>query len=207
MAGQMKRAYWTKCSGASRKSLSFEPSFDAVKLAASLESLRMRQPLIIFSHGQDGEPWGAKIVAMTEIARAEGYRADSIDYRGMTDPLQRVEKLLAVCRQLEELPVLVGSSMGGYVAAAVAQKLNARGLFLLAPAFYMPGYEQYTPRAAQCPITIVHGWRDDVVPVDSSIRFAREYRSTLHVIDADHRMADNIRDITTYLARFLKQLE
>jgi pimeloyl-ACP methyl ester carboxylesterase len=170
----------------------------------------MTQPIIVFSHGQDGEPWGGKIVAMAEVARDAGYQAESVDYRGMPDPWARVEKLLAFCQALGQSPtngpVLVGSSMGGHVATAASTPVNARGLFLLAPAFYMPGFEQFTPQPAACPITIVHGWNDDVVPVDNSIRYAREHRARLHVIDSDHRMTVNIRDITQYLAQFLLQL-
>jgi pimeloyl-ACP methyl ester carboxylesterase len=170
----------------------------------------MTQPLIVFSHGQDGEPWGTKIIAMAEVARDAGYQVESVDYRGMPDPAARVDKLLAFCNSLAETatrpPVLVGSSMGGHVATAVSQSVNARGLFLLAPAFYMLGFEQYTPEPADCPITIVHGWNDDVVPVDNSIRYAREYRARLHVINSDHRMTADIRDITQYLTQFLLQL-
>jgi pimeloyl-ACP methyl ester carboxylesterase len=164
------------------------------------------QPIIVFSHGQDGEPWGGKIVAMAEVARALGYRVESIDYRGMADPQARVDKLLAFGKTLNTPPVLVGSSMGGHVATAVSRELNARGLFLLAPAFYMKGYEQFTPKPAPCPIHIVHGWRDDIVPVDNSIRYAREYRATLTVVDDEHRLAASIGDITHYLRLFLNRL-
>lgn len=165
------------------------------------------QPLIVFSHGQDGEPWGTKIVAMSKIARDMGYRVESVDYRGMADPAARVAKLLAFCIEQQPLaPVLVGSSLGGHVATAVSKQVNARGLFLLAPAFYMQGYEQYTPVPAACPITIVHGWNDDIVPIDNSIRYAREYRARLHAIDSDHRMGDAIIEITQYLSQFLMQL-
>jgi len=166
----------------------------------------MTQPIIVFSHGQDGEPWGTKIVAMADVARRAGYRVESVDYRGMADPAARVAKLLELCRTLPVAPVLVGSSMGGHVATAVSIEARARGLFLLAPAFYMPGYEQFTPKPAACPITIVHGWRDDIVPVDNSIRYAREHRSRLHIIDSDHRMTADIRDIGEYLAQFLAHL-
>ena len=166
----------------------------------------MSERLIIFSHGQDGEPWGAKIVAMAEAARKIGYRTESVDYRGMSDPAQRVTKLQDFCKDSSDAPVLVGSSLGGHVATASSQAVNARGLFLLAPAFYMPGYEQYTPTPAKCPIAIVHGWRDDVVPIDNSVRYAREYRATLHAIDADHRMTANISDIVRYLEFFLDSI-
>ena len=166
----------------------------------------MSERLIIFSHGQDGEPWGAKIVAMSEAARALSYRTESVDYRGIADPAQRVNKLLAFCKNFDAAPVLVGSSLGGHVATAVSQSVNARGLFLLAPAFYMPGYEQYTPKPAKCPIGIVHGWGDAVVPIDNSIRYAREHRATLHAIDSDHRMTANIREIVRHLRAFLEDL-
>ena len=166
----------------------------------------MSQPIIVFSHGQDGEPWGAKIVAMAEVARSAGYRVESVDYRGMADPAARVEKLAAFGKTLPAPAILVGSSMGGHVAAAVSIELSARGLFLLAPAFYMPGYEQFTPRPAQCPIAIVHGWNDDIVPVANSIRFAREYRASLHVLDSDHRLSDRIPEIAQYLSQFLAQV-
>jgi alpha/beta superfamily hydrolase len=164
------------------------------------------QPIIVFSHGQDGEPWGGKIVAMAEVARALGYQVESLDYRGMADPQARVDKLLAFGKTRHSAPVLVGSSMGGHVAAAVSRELNARGLFLLAPAFYMAGYEQFTPKPAPCPIHIVHGWRDDIVPVDNSIRYAREYRATLTIVDDEHRLANSIGDITHYLRLFLNRL-
>src|SRR6185369_10384812 len=97
---------------------------------------------IVFSHGQDGEPWGAKIVAMAEVARQHGLQVESVDYRGMADPAARVARLLEVCKTLPPGPLLVGSSMGGHVAAAVSREVSARGLFLLAPAFFMPGYER-----------------------------------------------------------------
>jgi alpha/beta superfamily hydrolase len=169
----------------------------------------MTQPIIVFSHGQDGEPWGTKIVAMSAVARDAGYQVESVDYRGMADPAARVAKLLLFCQSLTATsgsPVLVGSSLGGHVATAASKAVNARGLFLLAPAFYMPGYEQYTPQPAACPITIVHGWNDDIVPADNSIRYAREHRARLHLIDSDHRMTADIDDIAQYLSQFLVQL-
>jgi alpha/beta superfamily hydrolase len=96
--------------------------------------------------------------------------------------------------------------MGGHVSAAAAAPLRARGLFLLAPAFYMPGYEAYTPRAVGCPALIVHGWRDDIVPVDNSIRWAREQRAQLHLLDSDHRLQDQIPAICRLLRDFLRDL-
>ncbi len=166
----------------------------------------MNERIVIFSHGKDGEPRGSKIMAMAECARTRGYRAESVDYRSIDDPTARMHTLLEFGRDFPGA-VLVGSSLGGHVATAASVALKARGLFLLAPAFYMPGYEQYTPRPHACPISIVHGWRDDIVPVANSIRYAGEHHATLQLIDADHRMLQHIRPIAAYFELFLDQLE
>jgi surfactin synthase thioesterase subunit len=132
---------------------------------------------------------------------------ESVDYRGIDDPAARVAKLLDSAAGLKGPLVLVGSSMGGHVSAAAAARVKTRGLFLLAPAFYMPGFEAYTPQDVSCPTVIVHGWRDDIVPVDNSIRWAREHRAGLHVLDSDHRLEDKIEEICQLLRCFLTDLK
>lgn len=161
---------------------------------------------VVFSHGKDSGPWGKKITAMAAAVREAGCAAESVDYRGLDDPGLRVEKLLEVATALPAPIVLVGSSLGGHVSAAAAARLRPSGLFLLAPAFYMQGYEQYTPQDVACPTAIVHGWHDDIVPVGNSIRWAREHRAALHVLDSDHRLEDRIPAICVLLRDFLATL-
>lgn len=165
----------------------------------------MSQRYIVFSHGQDGEPWGTKILAMAEVARRHGLTAESVDYRNMADPAARVEKLLGVCKKLPGELLLVGSSLGAHVCTTVSTQVLTGGLFLLAPAFFMPGYERYTPAPPACPVDIVHGWNDDIVPVENSIRYARQYKCTLHILDSDHRLTANIDDVCALLDRFLQR--
>lgn len=162
-------------------------------------------PCVVFSHGLDGEPWGTKIVALARVAQARGHAVESVDYRGMEAPA-RVEKLIRVAKGLPHPLVLVGSSLGGHVAATASTHVPTRAMFLMAPAFYMPGYEQYTPVPAACPIEIVHGWRDDVVLPQNSIRFAQQYRATLHLIDSDHRLTAELPDICNLFDLFLQRL-
>lgn len=158
---------------------------------------------VVFSHGKESGPWGAKITAMAAVARDLGVRAESVDYRGIDDPGARVQKLIAAGRDFEAPLILVGSSMGGHVSAAAAPRLPVRALFLLAPAFYMPGFEQYTPQDVGVPSEIVHGWHDAIVPVDNSIRWAREHQAALHILDSDHRLENQIDVICTLLRAFL----
>lgn len=159
----------------------------------------------MFSHGKDGAPWGPKIVAMADVARRHGLGVESIDYRGIDDPAERVATALAFCRSLSGPPILVGSSLGGHVCAAVSSQVPTRAMFLLAPAFFMRGFEQYTPTPAACPIAIVHGWNDTVVPVENSFKFARLHKTALHILDSDHRLTDNIADICELLDGHLRK--
>ena len=158
---------------------------------------------VVFSHGKESGPWGTKIVALAEIARALGWHVESINYQGMDDAADRVAKLKAAAHLVGPRPVLVGSSLGGHVATAASIDLQAQGLFLMAPAFFMPGYEALTPRPHTCPIEIAHGWDDEIVPVENSIRWARQQRATLHLLNTDHRMQDCLVELCGLFREFL----
>lgn len=162
--------------------------------------------MVIFSHGQESGPWGTKIRAMAELVQGLGCDADSVDYQGMPDPTERVRRLREVCAGIDQAIILVGSSMGGYVATAAAREQGVTGVFVLAPAYYMPGYEELTPPPPGVPMEIVHGWHDDVVPPENSIRWASQCAATLHIVDGDHRLTANIDEINYYLARFIKRV-
>ena len=109
---------------------------------------------VVFSHGQESGPWGTKIRAMAELVRELGCDAESVDYQGIADPAERVNKLVKEVSGIDDTLVLVGSSMGGHVATAAATATGAAGVFVLAPAYYMPGYEELTPGAPGIPICI-----------------------------------------------------
>ena len=162
---------------------------------------------VIFSHGQESGPWGGKIRAMAELVESLGFDLGSIDYQGIQDPTERVQKLLLEAAEINDRLILIGSSMGGHVATAAADELDAAGLFVLAPAYFMEGYEDLTPDPPGMPICIVHGWHDEVVPVENSIRYAQQCHATLHLIDSDHRLTANIDEINDYLKTFLEQID
>ena len=145
--------------------------------------------------------------ALAEVARSEGYVAHSVDYRGIDEPRARVARLVDFCKELAGDLVLVGSSLGGYVAVASASLLHARGVFLMAPALYTPGLPELRASVLDCPAAVVHGWRDDVVPFEHSVRFAQAYRAALHLLESDHRLHNQIRVIQHLFEYFLIALD
>ena len=162
---------------------------------------------VVFSHGQESGPWGHKITALADTARAEGYSPESIDYRGIDSPRDRIARLMEFCKDLQGDLVLVGSSLGGYVSAAAASHLHARGVFLMAPAIYMEGLPELRKGALDSPTMVVHGWRDEVVPYEHSVRFATTYGASLHLVDGDHRLHNQLRLIRYLFEYFLISLD
>jgi pimeloyl-ACP methyl ester carboxylesterase len=118
----------------------------------------------------------------------------------------RVERFLGVLGKTDEAFVLVGSSMGGYVSLVAAEQVSAQGVFLLAPALYIEGYQQqnYHPRGY---VEVVHGWSDDVIPVDNSIRFANAVDCSLHLISGDHRLNSSIDVVEPLFSQFLVSVD
>lgn len=159
---------------------------------------------VIWSHGKESGPYGTKISTLADIARSLGFYVDSLDYRGMENPDERVGKLVEHCGNLAGDIILAGSSMGGYVAAAAASFIPIKGLFLLAPALYVPGYPVKRYADVNGPVVIVHGWRDDVIPVEGSFTYAKEKKASLFIIDGDHRLKDNIPELCAYFKMFLQ---
>lgn len=162
---------------------------------------------VVFSHGQASGPWGRKITALAEVVRSEGYQAHSVDYRGIDAPRERIARLADYCKELTGDLVLVGSSLGGYVSVASASVLHARGIFLMAPALYFPELPPLRAGIVDCPTAIVHGWRDEVVPFEHSVRFAQTCRAALHLLDSDHNLHNQIRVIQNLFEYFLIALD
>lgn len=162
--------------------------------------------LVCFNHGKESGPWGTKIQRLAEVAKDRGYQVMSPDYQGMDALEQRIDKLQAELPADRAQSVLVGSSMGAYVAAAVSAQEQPDGLFLLAPAVYLPGYpaEALAPRAASS--LVVHGWHDEVVPVDNAIRWCREQHLSLLLLDSDHRLMSVLDTLCEQFGHFLDGL-
>ena len=55
---------------------------------------------VVFSHGQESGPWGRKISALADVARGEGWEAESVDYRGIDHPRARITRFVDFCKEL-----------------------------------------------------------------------------------------------------------
>ena len=160
---------------------------------------------VCFSHGKESGPWGTKIKHMAKAAEELGFAVESIDYQGISDPDARVDKLLQWYSGFSCRVILVGSSMGAYVAAAAAEKIPAAGLFLLAPAVSIPGFGKVTnPHINAEKSAIIHGWQDEVIPVSLIIDFARKQNITLHLLPGSHNLISVLPAVLEIFSSFLK---
>ncbi|CAG35119.1 hypothetical protein DP0390 [Desulfotalea psychrophila LSv54] len=170
------------------------------------KSRRERGMKVYFAHGKESGPWGSKIKRLALIARKEGLQVESIDYSDLPEADARVERLVKILRAEEETFLLVGSSMGAYVSLVASERVDAKGLFLLAPALYMSGYERQTHNSHCQHIEIVHGWSDDIIPASHSIKFAEEADCSLHLISGDHRLNSSLVAVERIFSQFLSSM-
>jgi len=162
--------------------------------------------IVVYNHGMNSIPWGEKALALAAVAKRQGYEFQSPDYRPGNDPELRVQQLLALDLSGYRQIVLVGSSMGAYVATVAAEIIRPQGLFLIAPAFYLPGYARTEFKPETTNIQVFHGWQDEVVPPENAWRFCRTHHARLQMLDADHRLLSILPQMTVEFARFLQEI-
>lgn len=164
--------------------------------------------LIHFAHGKESGPWGSKIIAMSDVAKSKGLAVESLDYAGIDDPTIRVNQLIEACKNENRHLILVGSSMGSYVVSVASKVLNPKGLFLLAPAFYIPldEYVEKEPQPVAEKTVVIHGWQDEIIPYAHSIKYAEKYQTELILINGNHRLTENIDFICHQFNLFLESL-
>jgi predicted alpha/beta hydrolase family esterase len=163
----------------------------------------MQDMTVIFSHGRESGPWGTKIRALARIAEQHGLRVVSRDDRDTQDPDLRVSRLVDEACAIDQPIVLVGSSMGGYVATLASRQVNPVGLFLMAPAFGLPGYAEKSPCPVCRDLTIVHGWNDSIVPIEAVFEFSRKHHAMLHLVPAGHALLEELSWLTRIFELFL----
>ena len=149
--------------------------------------------MIVFAHGLEGSPQGWK----SQRLRGLGLPFSCLDLRGV--PLQgRLEQVDEQTRGGGIL--LVGSSYGGLVAAVLAQRHPERftGLVLCAPALGLREAPTLAPETlvapAGIPTVVIHGLRDNVVPIEDSRRYVARSGAgvVLHEVDDGHPLRGSL---------------
>jgi uncharacterized protein len=187
---------------------------------------------LIYLHGFSSSPGGNKGSFARQWAEDRGipFHAPDLNlptFESLTLSAQ-VEAVEALLQSLPGPPVLVGSSLGGFIATAVAQRGAAlRSMILLAPAIHfarrrmtgsawaayrkrgemevfhhgagrplrlgpellrdLPAWADDETWRIQVPTVILHGRRDEAVPLAESEAYRdRNPGTVLHVLEDDH---------------------
>ena len=176
----------------------------------------METPIItvVYSHGRFGSPWyGFKIEALRPVALRMGINMISIRYPEDMPVPEMEKKLIATVTDDVNVPgdlVFLSSSRGAYVSVRAAQSVidvyaqeadrldddkvlprrHVLGQFLIAPAFYIKPeyYADQDLTSAKIRTTIVHGFDDNVINCENSIRFSRKCKTQLYLIEGGHRL-------------------
>ncbi len=165
---------------------------------------------VILSHGLESGPQATKVSALAEVAVALGWVEVRPDYRDLDARRDPREIDARVARALGAAPaqgrvVFAGSSMGAFTSGLASIERDSAGVFLMALPVGIPGYSRPFAAAA-VPTSMVHGWRDEICPVDAAIDYARGRAATLHLVDDDHRLGTHVGYCARLFHDFLVKL-
>ena len=167
---------------------------------------------VILSHGSDTGPDATKVSVLAKVAESMGWTTERPDYReddklghaGSIEP--RIARLHQRIAASAAPPVLVGSSMGAFVSGLASLEVPVAGLFLLAAPALIPGNDLAFDVRLDVPTLMIHGWHDDVCPLDEIYEFAGRRELPLLILDDDHRLSAHIDAISRQFGFFLEQL-
>ena len=169
----------------------------------------------ILSHGFESGPDATKVTALAEAAERLGWTHERPDYTDL-DARREVSAFGDVMARLQRLQqlahdasthgpvVLAGSSLGAWIAARVSLEVPLRGLFLMAPPIHMGPAP--TLDAAAVPISIIHGWHDELIPAAQVVEWAAARDARLLLVDDSHRLSDHVQASADAFAQLLAGL-
>ena len=174
----------------------------------------------ILSHGFESGPDATKVAALAEVAERSGWTHERPDYTDL-DAKREISTLGDVEARLERLRalasiaaargplVMAGSSLGAYISARIALDLHGDGppvkaLFLIAPPLTMGPLPALD--APKIPISIVHGWDDELIPAMAVADWAYGHRAQLLMVHDNHRLSTNVQTSADAFAALLTGL-
>jgi predicted alpha/beta-hydrolase family hydrolase len=167
---------------------------------------------VILSHGSDSGPDATKVSALARVAESLAWSTSRPDYReddalgyAGAVPL-RVARLVEAMRAARRPLLLAGSSMGAFVSGLASLRAPCDGLFLIALPIDIPGHPRRFDALRGVPGMLVHGYRDDLCPVDAAVSFARGHGMPALLLNDGHRLADHVAVIEREFREFLESL-
>jgi len=169
----------------------------------------------ILSHGFESGPDATKVAALAEVADRCGWSHERPDYTDLDakrevselgDVPARLQRLLGLAREaVARGPVLLaGSSLGAWISGRASLEVPVAGLFLLAPPTRMGPAPPMD--AAPVPISIVHGWHDELIPAERVVEWARPRNARLLLVDDGHRLSHHVRESAAAFETLLQSL-
>jgi len=165
------------------------------------------KPFLILSHGLESGPDATKVTALAKIAEPLGFRSVRPDYRDL-DATRDVGRIDArITRLIDRAPagqpvILAGSSMGAFISGFASLQLDCVGLFLIALPISINGYMRPF-NAKAVPTALVHGWDDELCPVEDVITFARVRGDAITLVRDEHRLAAHVDFVAEQFRLFL----
>jgi len=169
----------------------------------------------ILSHGFESGPDATKVTALAEAAERLGWSHERPDYTDLDakreagelgDVAARVERLLGLAQAAASRGplVLAGSSLGAWISGRASLQVPVQALFLMAPPVAMKGAPPLD--AARVPMSILHGWHDELIPASDVVDWARERNARLLLVDDSHRLSDHVAASAETFAALLASL-
>lgn len=169
----------------------------------------------ILSHGFESGPDATKVTALAEAAEHLGWSHERPDYTDLDakreagelgDVPARLQRLIGLARDAASRGplVLAGSSLGAWISGAASLQLPVKGLFLMSPPIAMHG--AFPLDAARVPVSIIHGWHDELIPAAEVVDWARERDARLLLVDDSHRLSAHVAASAEAFAQLLASL-
>lgn len=168
------------------------------------------KPFLVLSHGLESGPDATKVSALAKVADEFGLHSVRPDFRDLdaSRDVRRIDERIA--RVLQHVPadaspvILAGSSMGAFTSGLASLQAPCIGLFLIALPIEIAGYARRFD-AARVPTALVHGWDDELCPVDAAVEFARMRGDAITLVRDDHRLSAHVDFVAAQFRLFLHQ--
>jgi predicted esterase YcpF (UPF0227 family) len=178
--------------------------------------------MLYYLHGYLSSPTSTKATLFKKTLHAIPltYRNGNPEDLVISECLKRISTAIQNDSSVE----IIGSSLGGFLAASTAlNHPNVTRLILLNPATIPPQTNLHTiknmperilqeminPRLFEekipADIIILRGTQDTIVPDDWILAFAEAQQATIQLLDDDHLFSKNLRQLPALISEILQQ--